>query len=199
VHRKLYYFSEEERMSKEKRFSIGIGGYEFYADRFDDMPEAVRAYLDALGDQLGENDIDVRVELPDVCVPKEADEYFQRKLQERLEAAAEDVNTVKVDEYPAENLEKLLDGHIDTEIAKSVNRAQTEADMGEVALVGFYLNGLYRILFHEDRDWSVLGVKDAVRLYCGIAAGMLAMASQYSKIVEEEDEEEADSDDEDAE
>lgn len=186
-------------MSNKSKFCIGAGGYEFRMDDFPDMPEEVRAYLDALGDQLGENDIDVRVELPDVCVPKEADEYFQRKLQERLEAAAEDVNTVRVDEYPTENLEKLLDGHIDTEIAKSVTRAETEADMGEVALMGFYLKGLYRILFHEDRDWSVLGVKDAVRLYSGIAAGMLAMASQYSKIVEEEDEEEEDSDDEEAE
>lgn len=187
-------------MSNKRKFCIGAGGYEFRMDDLPDMPEEVRAYLDALRDQLGENDIDVRVELPDVCVPKEADEYFQRKLQERLEAAAEDVNTVRVDEYPTENLEKLLDGHLDTEIAKAVNHAQNEEDITSVALVGFYLKGLYRILFHEDRDWSVLGVKDAVRLYCGIAAGMLAMASQYSKIVPEgEDEEEADSDDEEAE
>ena len=187
-------------MSNKRKICIGAGGYEFRMDDLPDMPEEVRTYLDALRDQLGEDDIDVRVELPDVCVPKEADEYFTRKLKERLKAAAEDVNTVKVDEYPAENMEKLLDGHLDTEIAKAVTHATTEEDITSVALVGFYLKGLYRILFHEDRDWSALGVKDAVRLYCGIAAGMLAMASQYSKIVPEgEDEEEADSDDEEAE
>ena len=110
------------------------------------------------------------------------------------------MNSVGAGEYPAEKLEKHLDEFIDVETAKAMNRAQTEEDMTSVALVGFYLTGLYRILFHEDKDWSALGVKDAVRLYCGIAAGMLAMASQYSKIVPEgEDEEEADSDDEEAE
>lgn len=187
-------------MSNKRRFCIGIGGYEFRLDDLPDMPEEVRAYLDALRDQLGEDDIDVRVELPDVCLPKEADEYFQQKLQERLEAAMQDMNSVGAGEYPAEKLEKHLDEFIDAETAKAMNRAQTEEDMTSVALVGFYLTGLYRILFHEDKNWSALGVKDAVRLYCGIAAGMLAMASQYSKIVPEgEDEEEADSDDEEAE
>lgn len=187
-------------MSNKRRFCIGVGEYRFRVDNLPDMPEEIRAYLDALRDQLEEEDIEVTVELPDVCMSPEADEYFKGKLRERLEAARKDMNTVGAGEYPAEKLEEILDESIDREIAKAVNHAQTEQDMTSVTLVGFYLKGLYRILFHEDTDWSALGVKDAVRLYSGIAAGMLSMASQTSKILPEgEDEEEADSDDDEAE
>lgn len=186
-------------MSKEKRFSIGIGGYEFYADRFDDMPEAVRAYLDELHSQLSEEGGEDRIELPDACMPPEVDEYFQRKARERLDDAHEDPNSVRAEEYPADRLEEIMDRAVDRVLAIVLKHADSEEGQAEARRTAFIMKGAFRATLAVSSEWRALGAQDAALLYDGVVKAVLTTALSVRELEVKIEEQEADSDDEEAE
>lgn len=186
-------------MSKEKRFSIGIGGYEFYMDRFDDMPEAVRAYLDELHSQFEEEGGEDRIELPDVCMPPEVDEYFQRKARERLADAHEDPNSVRAEEYPVDRLEEIMDRAVDRVLAIVLKHADSEEGQAEARRTAFIMKGAFRVTLAVSSEWRALGAQDAVLLYDRVVKAVLTTALSVREIEVKTEEQEADSDDDEAE
>ena len=161
-----------------------------------DMPEDVRAYFEEAGKQIYEENGDGGVVTINADnMPDYVNEYMNGQISRVLDDIKEDeIGELRLSDLPREAVQECFFDMIDASFERYAKkypecREDLKPSVGPLKLIA-------NILLNTDEDWQDLKVKDAARLYGGVAMAMMEsviVAHNLNKVGWEDKNDEEDS------